>query len=86
MRPGTSLLLVGLVAAMVTSVDVVQPPLAFGSIAGRGRGDWKPASVGAIPNASKHIHYRFFGVPAWANSSVACAFGSELDFMLPAHK
>ncbi|URD73715.1 fip1 motif family protein [Musa troglodytarum] len=58
MRPGTSLLLVDPVSVMVSSVDVVEPPLAFGSIAGRGRGDWKPASVGAIPNASKHIHHR----------------------------
>ncbi|XP_010939299.1 FIP1[V]-like protein isoform X1 [Elaeis guineensis] len=83
-RPGAVPVSGGPSGGAVGPPGQVRPPLPLGLAAGRGRGDWRPAGGRGIPNAPKSFHS--FGGPAWSNGSSVRAFGSGLDFTLPAHK
>lgn len=82
-RPGAAPLPGGPAAGTACPPGAARPPLISGPVSGGGRGDWRPAGGRGIPNGPKG--YTGFGFPAWANSS-SRAFGSGLDFTLPAHK
>ncbi|CAL9162229.1 unnamed protein product [Musa hybrid cultivar] len=82
-RPGAAPLPGGPAAGTACPPGAARPPLISGPLSGGGRGDWRPAGGRGIPNGPKG--YTGFGFPAWANSS-SRAFGSGLDFTLPAHK
>ncbi|XP_008785688.2 FIP1[V]-like protein [Phoenix dactylifera] len=83
-RPGAAPVSGGPSGGAVGPPGQVRPPLPLGPTAGRGRGDWRPAGGRGIPNAPKSFHS--FGAPAWSNGLSVRAFGSGLDFTLPAHK
>ncbi|KAK8958083.1 hypothetical protein KSP40_PGU012867 [Platanthera guangdongensis] len=59
-------------------------PPAFGPLAGRGRGDWRPAGGSGFPNMQKGFHSGY-GLPAWGNGVAGRSFGGGLDFCLPSH-
>ncbi|XP_011017996.1 PREDICTED: FIP1[V]-like protein isoform X2 [Populus euphratica] len=58
----------------------VRPPMNMSTIAGRGRGDWRPVGIKGGPQKNFHPG---FGGPAWGAGR---GFGSGLEFMLPSHK
>ncbi|KAI3443997.1 hypothetical protein Pfo_000662 [Paulownia fortunei] len=63
----------------------VRPPVNMGPLAGRGRGDWRPAGIkGALP-MQKGFHPGY-GMPAWGVNGAGRGYGSGLDFTLPSHK
>ena len=78
-RPGAA----GPGAPVVGPPGQIRPPSTMGSIAGRGRGDWRPPGGRGIPGAPKSFHSGFG--PGWANNP-SRAFGGGLDFTLPSHK
>ncbi|KAL2228365.1 UNVERIFIED_CONTAM: FIP1V-like protein [Sesamum indicum] len=62
----------------------VRPPVTMGAVAGRGRGDWRPAGIkGAAPMQKGFPGY---GMPAWGANAAGRGYGSGLDFTLPSHK
>ncbi|KAL0427502.1 UNVERIFIED_CONTAM: FIP1[V]-like protein [Sesamum latifolium] len=62
----------------------VRPPVTMGAVAGRGRGDWRPAGMkGAAPMQKGFPGY---GMPAWGANAAGRGYGSGLDFTLPSHK
>uniref|UniRef100_A0A6I9SAP4 FIP1[V]-like protein n=1 Tax=Elaeis guineensis var. tenera TaxID=51953 RepID=A0A6I9SAP4_ELAGV len=83
-RPGAAPMSGGPSGGAVGPAGQVRPPLPLGPMAGRGRGDWRPAGGRGAPNGPKSYHS--FGAPAWSNGSLGRATGSGLDFTLPAHK
>uniref|UniRef100_A0A6M2EBE5 Pre-mRNA polyadenylation factor Fip1 domain-containing protein n=1 Tax=Populus davidiana TaxID=266767 RepID=A0A6M2EBE5_9ROSI len=58
----------------------VRPPMNMSTIAGRGRGDWRPVGIKGGPQKNFHPG---FGGPAWGAGR---GFGSGSEFMLPSHK
>ncbi|KAJ6958258.1 hypothetical protein NC653_040046 [Populus alba x Populus x berolinensis] len=58
----------------------VRPPMNTSTIAGRGRGDWRPVGIKGGPQKNFHPG---FGGPAWGAGR---GFGSGSEFMLPSHK
>ncbi|XP_050212926.1 FIP1[V]-like protein isoform X2 [Mercurialis annua] len=62
----------------------VRPPINMAPIAGRGRGDWRPAGMKNAPGMQKGYHPGF-GMP-WGNNMAGRGFGSGLEFTLPSHK
>ncbi|KAI3446771.1 hypothetical protein Pfo_003436 [Paulownia fortunei] len=63
----------------------VRPPITMGAVAGRGRGDWRPAGIkGAVP-MQKGFHPGY-GMPVWGPNAAGRGYGSGLDFTLPSHK
>ncbi|XP_072971389.1 FIP1[V]-like protein [Typha angustifolia] len=83
-RPGVPSASGGSVGGAVGFSGQARPPLPSGPVAGRGRGDWRPAGGRGITNAQKGFHSGY-GVSTWGSSS-GRAFGSGLDFTLPPHK
>ncbi|KAH6772351.1 FIP1[V]-like protein [Perilla frutescens var. frutescens] len=61
-----------------------RPPITLRAVAGRGRSDWQPAGVGAIP-MQKGLQPGY-GIPVWGANAVGRGYGSRLDFTLPSHK
>lgn len=83
-RPGAAVAPGG--AVVGGAAGQVRPPVAMGSVAGRGRGDWRPVGINkSVPALQKNFHSGF-GLPVWANNSSARAFGNGLEFTLPSHK
>ncbi|EEF38837.1 ATP binding protein, putative [Ricinus communis] len=62
----------------------VRPPINMAPIAGRGRGDWRPAGMKNGPPMQKGYHPGF-GMP-WGNNMAGRGFGGGLEFTLPSHK
>ncbi|KAJ4845611.1 hypothetical protein Tsubulata_005746 [Turnera subulata] len=62
----------------------VRPPMNMGPMAGRGRGDWRPAGIKGGPSMQKGFHPGF-AMPAWGNAA-GRGFGGGLEFTLPSHK
>lgn len=63
----------------------VRPTVPIGPIAGRGRGDWRPAGItGAVP--MQKGFRPGYGMPLWGANAAGRGFGSGLDFTLPSHK
>ncbi|XP_073157875.1 FIP1[V]-like protein [Henckelia pumila] len=63
----------------------VRPPVTMGTVAGRGRGDWRPTGTkGAVP-MQKGFHPNY-GTPGWGTTVAGRGYGSGLDFTLPSHK
>ncbi|XP_028074405.1 FIP1[V]-like protein isoform X1 [Camellia sinensis] len=63
----------------------VRPPVNVGTVAGRGRGDWRPAGIKNAALVQKSF-LPGFGTPVWGNNTPGRGFGSGLDFTLPSHK
>lgn len=63
----------------------VRPPINMGPIAGRGRGDWRPAGIKGASPMQKSFH-QGFGVTVWGNNMAGRGFGGGLEFTLPSHK
>ena len=57
----------------------------MGPMAGRGRGDWRPAGMKGGPVMQKSFHSGP-GMPVWGNSAAGRGFGGGLEFTLPSHK
>ncbi|KAI4335574.1 hypothetical protein L6164_014210 [Bauhinia variegata] len=57
----------------------------LGPMAGRGRGDWRPAGMKGTPPMQKGFHSGP-GLPVWGNSAAGRGFGGGLEFTLPSHK
>ncbi|KAI0523572.1 hypothetical protein KFK09_005968 [Dendrobium nobile] len=83
-RPGATPTPRGPGMAAAGALGQVRPP-AFGPLAGRGRGDWRPVSGIGFPNVQKGFHSGY-GLPTWGNIASGRPFGSGLDFSLPSHK
>lgn len=84
-RPGATIVSGGAVVGGAAPGQV-RPPVPMGSIAGRGRGDWRPIGMNkGLPTMQKNIHPGF-GMPIWANNSSGRAFGTGMEFTLPSHK
>ncbi|XP_072972439.1 FIP1[V]-like protein [Typha angustifolia] len=82
-RPGAAPVSGSPISGAIGLPGQVRPSLSSGPIAGRGRGDWRPAGGRGITNAQKGFPSSY---GAWTNNSSARAFGSGLDFSLPPHK
>ncbi|KAJ9141121.1 hypothetical protein P3X46_031696 [Hevea brasiliensis] len=63
----------------------VRPPINMAPLAGRGRGDWRPAGMRNAPQMQKGYHHGF-GMPVWGNNVAGRGFGGGLEFTLPSHK
>lgn len=63
----------------------VRPLANIGPVAGRGRGDWRPAGIKSAPSMQKNFHSGFGGT-AWGGNMAARSFGGGLEFTLPSHK
>ncbi|KAJ9688982.1 hypothetical protein PVL29_014572 [Vitis rotundifolia] len=63
----------------------VRPLANIGPVAGRGRGDWRPAGIKSAPPMQKNFHSGF-GAPAWGGNMAGRGFGGGLEFTLPSHK
>ncbi|XP_020591071.1 FIP1[V]-like protein [Phalaenopsis equestris] len=83
-RPGATPAPRGPAMAAAGAPGQVRPP-AFGALAGRGRGDWRPAGGIGFSNMQKGFHSGY-GLPTWSNIASGRPFGGGLDFSLPAHK
>lgn len=83
-RPGTTPAPRGPGMVAAGALGQARPPV-FGPLAGRGRGDWRPAGSSGFPNMQKGFHTGY-GLPAWGNGMAGRSFGGGLDFCLPSHK
>ncbi|KZV16456.1 hypothetical protein F511_10068 [Dorcoceras hygrometricum] len=63
----------------------VRPPVTMGTVAGRGRVDWRPTGTKVAVPLQKGFHPNY-GTPAWGNTVAGRGYGSGLDFTLPSHK
>ncbi|KAF2317061.1 hypothetical protein GH714_011400 [Hevea brasiliensis] len=63
----------------------VRPSINMAPLAGRGRGDWRPAGIKNVPQMQKGYHPGF-GMPVWGNNVAGRGFGGGLEFTLPSHK
>ncbi|KAH6827480.1 hypothetical protein C2S53_005277 [Perilla frutescens var. hirtella] len=62
----------------------VRPPISMGPLAGRGRGDWRPAGIkGALP--MQKGYQPGYGTLARGVNAAGRGYGSGLDFTLPSH-
>ncbi|KAI5557296.1 hypothetical protein BDE02_18G093800 [Populus trichocarpa] len=79
-RPGAALMPAAPIVGPGGTPGQVRPPMNMSTIAGRGRGDWRPVGIKGGPQKNFHPG---FGGPAWGAGR---GFGSGLEFMLPSHK
>ena len=63
----------------------IRPLANVNPVAGRGRGDWRPAGIKGAAGMQKGFHAGP-GVPVWGNSAAGRGFGGGLEFTLPSHK
>ncbi|KAK6944375.1 Pre-mRNA polyadenylation factor Fip1 domain [Dillenia turbinata] len=82
-RPGAAPLPGGAPAAPGGAPGQVRPLVNMGPVAGRGRGEWRPAGMKNAP-LQKGFHASF-GMP-WGNNAAGRGFGTGLEFTLPSHR
>ncbi|KAK6942270.1 Pre-mRNA polyadenylation factor Fip1 domain, partial [Dillenia turbinata] len=83
-RPGAAPMPGGAPAVPGGAPNQVRPLVNMGPVAGRGRGDWRPAGMKNAPPMQKGFHAGF-GMP-WGNNAAGRGFGTGLEFTLPSHR
>lgn len=85
MRPGAALFPGVAPVAPGGIPSQVRPPVTMGTVAGRGRGDWRPTGTKVVVPMQKGFHPNY-GTPVWGTTVTGRGYGSGLDFTLPSHK
>ncbi|RDX73421.1 FIP1[V]-like protein, partial [Mucuna pruriens] len=81
-RPGAALMPGATTSAPGGPPGQIRP---LANMAGRGRGDWRPAGIKGAVAMQKGFHAGP-GLPGWGNSAAGRGFGGGLEFTLPSHK
>ncbi|CAL5402116.1 unnamed protein product [Camellia sinensis] len=84
-RPGAALMPGAAPVGPGGALGQVRPPVNVGTVAGPGRGDWRPTGIKNAALVQKSF-LPGFGTPVWGNNTPGRGFGSGLDFTLPSHK